>query len=479
MKHVAILLCLFFGLSAGFFGSGQDHNRITGAFIQLDGQMARFGLEDWSQELERMQRIGIDTIIIQYSAYGDRFYYPSQYAKTEDSIPDESLFELAWSGSARTRFVKVRIEPTSVEWTMIAEVLVKNQEKPVSVGKPFTLSPNAHPQYPAESKITDGRANFVWADMVGWQFPGRPIEIVIDLEELVSIDSVEVTFMRSEISGVQVPAYGFELYISNDGSSYLKAGLVQLDRMDPGEIPDTLGLILENADRMKMNVFLGLSLNPSYWSGQFHPLEQARMNQQILTELFQRYQHHPSLAGWYLPEEIDDRTFLTQARKDAVVSYLRSMSTYARMLTKKPVMLSPYFGINPDGEQYAAWWDEVLSQAKVNIIAMQDGVGTKRTTVDESAAVMKALQPVMEKHGVRFWVNVEVFDQIHGWPVDSQGWQAIPAEFSRVKEQLNKQSPFAEKTIIFDFPHYMTPRIGGRAETLYNEYQSYLRRLED
>jgi len=479
MKHLAIILFLFCGLSVGFFGSVQDHNRITGAFIQLDGQMARFGSEDWNKELERMQRIGIDTIIIQYSAYGDRFYYPSQYAQTEDSIPDESLFELVWTGTARTRYIKVRIDPTSVEWTMIAEVSVKSQEKTVSVGKPFFLSPDAHPQYPAGQKITDGRANYSWADMVGWQFPGKPIEIVIDLEEPVSIDSVEVTFMRSEISGVQVPEKGFELFFSNDGSAYLKAGRAELDRMDAGEIPDTLGMILENADQLNMNVFLGLSLNPSYWAGQFHPLEQARMNQQILTELFQRYQHHPSLAGWYLPEEIDDRTFLTQARKDAVISYLRSMSTYARMLTKKPVMLSPYFGINPDGKAYASWWDEVLSQAKVDIIAMQDGVGTKRTTVDESAAVMKALQPVMEKHGVRFWINVEVFDQIHGWPVDSRGWQAIPAEFSRVKEQLEKQSLYAEKTIIFDFPHYMTPRIGGKAETLYNEYQSYLQRLED
>jgi hypothetical protein len=49
-----------------------------------------------------------------------------------------------------------------------------------------------------------------------------------------------------------------------------------------------------------MKVFLGLSLNPSYWSGVFDPKEQANNNQRILTELFGLYGSHKSLAGWYL-----------------------------------------------------------------------------------------------------------------------------------------------------------------------------------
>lgn len=452
---------------------------ITGAFVQLDGRLAQFDETQWMNELSLMKEVGMDTVVIQYSAYGDRFYYPSRYMKTDEIAPDESIAELLWRGSARTRFVRVVIEHTSVEWTLIPEVSVLKGSEVLSLGKAYTVDPTAHPSYPSNGKLTDGSANYSWGDMVGWQNPGKKIEIVIDLGDLTSIDSVSVKFMRSEISAVQIPSNGFEVFLSNDGKSFMAAGKATWEENRLEKVEDTLGKILKVADEFGMTVFLGLALDPSYWSGQFNPKEQINMNQRILTELFSLYGSHKSLAGWYLPEEIDDRSFLTQSRKDGIRDYLKSMATYARFLTRKPVMISPYFGMRPDGEAYAAWWDYVLSEAKVDIIAMQDGVGTRRTSVEESAAVMKALKPIMDKHGVRFWVNVEVFNQIHGWPVDSGSWQAIPADFQRVKAQLEQQSPYAEKVIIFDFPHYMSPRLGGMAEELYDAYSDYHREMGD
>lgn len=473
MKLVAILLTMMISFLSAFTGATEIKN-ITGAFIQLDGQLSQFGEEQWHDELSLMKDIGMDTVIIQYSAYGERFYYPSKYMKTDEISPDESIAELVWSGSARTRFVKIMIEPTSSEWTMIPEITVRKGTEVLSQGKSYTVDPQESPNYPSNGKLTDGVADYAWGAMVGWQYPKKRIEIAIDLGEIQPIDSVSVKFMRSEISGVQIPEKGFEVAISNDGKSFMAAGKVTWEENKQTTVNDTLGELLKAADTLDMKVFLGLSLNPSYWSGEFDPKEQTTNNQRILTELFSLYGSHKSIAGWYLPEEIDDRNFLTQSRKDGIRTYLKSMVTYAKFLTKKPVMISPYFGINPDGEAYAEWWDYVLSEAKVDIVAMQDGVGTRRTTVAESTEVMKALKPVMDKHGVRFWVNVEVFDQIHGWPVDAGSWQAIPADIDRVVDQLEMQSPYTEKVIIFDFPHYMSPRLGGKAEELYEAYKEYI-----
>jgi len=473
MKLIAILfMSVVLSLSA-IAGTGEVKN-ITGAFIQLDGQLSQFGEEQWHDELTLMKEIGMDTVIIQYSAYGERFYYPSRYMKTDEISPDESIAELVWSGSSRTRYVRIVIEPSSAEWTMIPEITVKKGAEVMSLGKPYSVDPQASPNYPSDGKLTDGVADYAWGAMVGWQYPKKPIEIVIDLGEILPIDSVAVKFMRSEISGVQIPEKGFEVAISNDGKGFMAAGKVTWEENKQATVSDTLSELLKAADALDMKVFLGLSLNPSYWSGVFDPKEQANNNQRILTELFGLYGSHKSLAGWYLPEEIDDRNFLTQSRKDGIRTYLKSMATYAKFLTRKPVMISPYFGINPNGEAYAEWWDYVLSEAKVDIIAMQDGVGTRRTTVAESAGVIEALKPVMDKHGVEFWVNVEVFNQIHGWPVDAGSWQAVPADIDRVIDQLKMQSPFTEKVIIFDFPHYMTPRLGGKAEELYEAYKEYI-----
>jgi len=473
MKLISILLISVVLSLSAIAGTGEVKN-ITGAFIQLDGQLSQFGEDQWHDELTLMKEIGMDTVIIQYSAYGERFYYPSRYMKTDEISPDESIAELVWSGSARTRFVKIVIEPSSAEWTMIPEVTVKKGTEVMSLGKSYSVDPQASPNYPSDGKLTDGVADYAWGAMVGWQYPKKPIEIVIDLGEIIPMDSVAVKFMRSEISGVQIPEKGFEVAISNDGKGFMAAGKVTWEENKQATVSDTLGELLKAADALDMKVFLGLSLNPSYWSGEFDPKEQTNNNQRILTELFSLYASHKSLAGWYLPEEMDDRNFLTQSRKDGIRTYLKSMATYAKFLTKKPVMISPYFGISPNGEAYAEWWDYVLTEAKVDIIAMQDGVGTRRTTVAESAGVIEALKPVMEKHGVEFWVNVEVFNQIHGWPVDTGSWQAVPADIDRVIDQLKMQSPFTEKVIIFDFPHYMTPRLGGKAEELYEAYKEYI-----
>lgn len=475
---VFTLMFLIVGLATFTFASDQTKN-ITGAFVQLNDGLAKYDRAEWKSELELMRDIGIDTVIIQYSAYGDRFYYPSKYIKSDDVAPDESIAELVWKGSARTSFVKVIIEPTSVEWTMIPEVSIKKGEEVVSLNKPYTTNPEPSQKYPANGKLTDGSANYAWGDMVGWQSPERPIEILIDLEGSTVIDSVYVKFMRSEISALQLPQKGFEVFLSNDGKTFMAAGKANWSENRVEEANDSLGELLKAADELNMDVFLGLALNPAYWSGEFDPKKQSEMNQRILTELFNLYGSRKSLAGWYLPEEIDDRSFSSPSRKDSIKTYLKSMATYAKFLTRKPVMISPYFGINPDGEAYAVWWDNVLSEVKIDIIAMQDGVGTRRTTVEESAAVMKALKPVMDKHGVEFWLNAEVFDQIHGWPVDSGSWQAVPAEYSRVARQLELQSPFVEKVIIFDFPSYMSPGTSVKSEELYLKYKEALSTKED
>lgn len=241
----------------------------------------------------------------------------------------------------------------------------------------------------------------------------------------------------------------------------------------PTEI-DSLEHILSAADETQIQVFVGLQLNNEFWGGKFDGDVNLTRNSATLNELYSRYGSHLSLAGWYIPEEISDHTQRKPEFTEALLEYMGQISRLAHETTKLPVMISPYFGQQPDAQAYAKWWDETaLPRIDIDILAMQNGVGTHRTTIAEARPVYEALKPVLQRHGVAFWANNESFDQTHGWPVDEDGWAAQPVDFDTFMEQVNSTAPFVKKIVTFEFTNYMNPETPGRSQALYEAYRTY------
>lgn len=236
---------------------------------------------------------------------------------------------------------------------------------------------------------------------------------------------------------------------------------------DMDERFDSISHLMDAAGERGMEVYLGLQLDHSFWEGEFDPAERIATNSRVLDELRALYGDRPALAGWYLPEEISDVLLRDPEAFEAMAVYLGGITAHIRESGGLPAIISPYFGVNPNPAEYAADWDRLLERVDLDIFALQDGVGTRRTTIAEGAAVFKALAPVMERHGVAFWANVEVFDLVHGWPIDDKPWSAAPATADRVLAQMEAAAPHTTKTIIFDFPHYLSPREEGPRRTLY------------
>jgi len=456
---------------------------ISGSFIQLNGQLASLGPAGWLEELAWMHDIGMDTVIVQYSRYGETSFLPSD-ADSAAAVPlqlpaNESLASLTWSPAApeSMRHLRITVAPNSREWTMIPEIRVLVAGENIARGRPYTLNPAPDGRYPDPDaarggKLSDGRANFAWGDMVGWANPGDRIVIDLDLGEPQSVEQVEVVFMRSDISAVEFPA-GILVSGSADGASFRDLGSASW-APSVAVTREPLRDILAAAEHYGMQVWLGLGLDPAFWSGVFDPQASAAANIDLMLRLESLYGDSPVLAGWYLPEEIDDRNFLRAEIHEAAMAYLERVTDAAHEETGRPVMVAPYFGMTPNGPAYAQWWDTTLQRARIDIIALQDGVGTRRTTTEEGVPVFAALAEVAARHGVALWSDLEVFEQIHGWPVDTAPWQARPADIERVKHQLALEAPWVAKFVIFDFVHYMSPRLGGRAEELYRGYQAYL-----
>ncbi|MBX3142606.1 MAG: DUF4434 domain-containing protein [Trueperaceae bacterium] len=468
---------------------------LTGSFVQLNGQLLAMSPEQWVQELGHMRAIGMDTVILQYSRYGTTTYFPSatqvQEAPSADETrvqasPDESIGTLKWTAPSdvTTRYLRIEVRPNSREWTMVPEVRVFAGGENVALGKGYSLTPAPagnylDPSAASGGKLTDGFANFAWSDMVGWQNPGERVLITFDLGAEFLVEAVEVDFMRSEVSAVQLPE-SVGVGASVDGATYVTVGSAAWGERPveaETEVRDPIANLIAAAEHHDMQVWLGLSLDPNYWQGVFDPAVSSEANIALMLELEERYGSSPAVVGYYLPEEIEDRSFNTERAHEAMILYLAAMVEAAHGQVGKPVMVAPYFGMNPDGDFYAAWWDKTLARAPVDVIAMQDGVGTRRTTAAQGVPVYRALQPVAAKHGVALWSDLEVFEQTHGWPVNDLAWQARPATIESVIEQLQLEAPFVEKFVVFDFTHYMSPRLGAAASQLYRGYQAYLEGL--
>ncbi len=254
----------------------------------------------------------------------------------------------------------------------------------------------------------------------------------------------------------------------------------KIPEQNPSEI-DAIQFILDAAEKNSIEVFVGLQLEGSFWGNKFDLAARKSQNEATLFELIDRYGKHPAVCGWYLPEELSNHT-RHAGYVDELLGYLGDMARLARKKTGKPVMMSPYFGIDPEAEAFAAWWDEVaLPAICIDILALQDGVGTRRTTIAESRPPFETLAPVMKRHGVAFWANNESFWQTAGWPLDEDEdkFESEPTNFDHFMCQVKSTAPLVEKSITFEFTVNMNPTLPGKSAQLYQSYKDYYQAAQE
>ncbi|QQE11875.1 DUF4434 domain-containing protein [Planctomycetota bacterium] len=238
---------------------------------------------------------------------------------------------------------------------------------------------------------------------------------------------------------------------------------------------DTLSLIFNAAEKHNIQLILGM---PTF--GEVSPTKHfdSKLMQQkskaALDELFILYHDSPSLYGWYFPQELSDYTcFSRQEVSNQIIDFLANMTDYAHSKTNKPVMISPYFSMHVDISAYAKWWDEVaLPKIDLDILAIQDGVGTKRNTIAQAKQVFEAFKPVTTKHNTQLWANVECFEQVDGWPINDKPFKAIPAQIDRFTKQINALKHTTNQFISFEFLTYMNPNRNEQSKSLYTNYSN-------
>lgn len=230
--------------------------------------------------------------------------------------------------------------------------------------------------------------------------------------------------------------------------------------------------LLDAARQSGMSVVLGLFRDPAWPSDAAAAAAAPPLgDRDAAAALGALCTRSPACIGWYIPQEIEDETWSAPARRRALRDYLaRTAQALHALAPGRLVMIAPFFSGSLDPEAYAAWSREVIAATGIDVVILQDGVGTGRATAELAGRYLARLGPALASIGVRLWSVAELFHQLHGPPRDDQPFEAVPTDPATLRRSLAIEAPLVDRIIAFSVLDYMDPRRAGASRRLYQDY---------
>jgi hypothetical protein len=232
------------------------------------------------------------------------------------------------------------------------------------------------------------------------------------------------------------------------------------------EDDDLIEVMLREADRCKIKMYMGLFDSHKYWLVNDWQSE-IDINTRLIEELWERYKHHESFYGWYMSHE-GDLMFHPEKVWKPLINKARSYDH------SKKIMISPrYCGPKYDPrfivspEQHFRHFDYIFSQIGdiLDEAAFMDG----HVHFKDLESYVAPTAEVCKKYGVSFWSNLETFDR-------DLAWKHPPIEWIKLKHKLEVVQPYVDKIITFEAPHFLSPYSHFiSARNLYRRYMNYIK----
>jgi len=233
-----------------------------------------------------------------------------------------------------------------------------------------------------------------------------------------------------------------------------------------------LASILDLAAQSGIRVWFGLALDSSYW-------EEIKQTPELLRPYFRRRLQDLAgflddlnattagapFAGWYIPDEIDDRTWLDPGKRAVLEKYLAETVTLlkARRVGSK-VAISGFSNSFADPDLLASFWVDVIRASGIDLLLFQDGVGEGKVALENIGLYYGALDRAVRSVGAQLGAVVELFSLM-------PDGHRVPATAGRIREQLaaaNRLTSFP--TIAFSIPDYMSHLAGRQAGDLLSNF---------
>jgi len=244
---------------------------------------------------------------------------------------------------------------------------------------------------------------------------------------------------------------------------------------------DLVDMFLKLSDKYEMKFYFGLYdsgrywVDPDFWTDGNYERE-VNVNTSLIDEVWAKYGHYKSFAGWYLSQECS-------RNNGKIIEMFSRLGSYCKQKSNGlPVLISPYIDGKKNISQYSgetektqgvtlddheSEWSEIFSGIKdaVDIVAFQDG----HVDYDELPEFLKVNKKLCDRYGLECWTNSETFDR--DMPIK---FLPIKWEKLRLKLEIAKQAGI-ENAITFEFSHFMSPQSAYlQAAHLYDRYKEYI-----
>ena len=176
-------------------------------------------------------------------------------------------------------------------------------------------------------------------------------------------------------------------------------------------------------------------------------------NERLLEQLHKKFGQEPSLAGYYIPDEIDDLNWRTPDRIGVYNFYLKLMVERIRKVDPlRPIAVSTFFRSRTAPRIYAENLYSILKDTGINRLLVQDGAGENNPAEPDRAMYFEKIKEVNEK-GVELAVIIEIFSRTSP---EGKPFAAVPASRDRIHRQLSEGGKFFTSLVVFSL-EYLEP----------------------
>jgi len=230
---------------------------------------------------------------------------------------------------------------------------------------------------------------------------------------------------------------------------------------------DIVESALESADHLSVGVWCGLNVNSGWWTNSVHNrdwfLGEMQTGSAIISELWSRYGHHRSLAGWYIALEPWNESLDSNALTN-MIDGLNLVVKCAHQLTGLPVAIAPFYNttLGQNADQYGSTWGTILGAVPLDVVALQDGIGAGHATIDQLPIWFNAMRQAITSSGssAHLRADTETFTSNQTMPV-----------IKMISDILVIQS-FVDGYWSFSFNHYLSPQ--QVTPVYYRQYRSWV-----
>lgn len=257
------------------------------------------------------------------------------------------------------------------------------------------------------------------------------------------------------------------------------------DAQRVGPLRPALEKVLRAAHDQHMRVTLGLVHDREYWEKikgdpeavrrYFHQL--CRVSLATAADVARLDPDRAALSGLYIPQEIDDQSWLEPARQAELLLFLKNLRAGLRTLAPDlPVAVSGFSNGYAAPEALEGLWRHILTQSGIDRVLFQDGVGVHKLREQEVGLFFHAVARAAASAGRLFTPVVETFTQVDGEPLNQKPFRAVPAQLARLQRQLASAGAAPHAGIVaFSLPEYCSPMGGEQAKALYAAYKDHYR----